>query len=87
MIYPRSQNELLKMARGSRSQREFAAILGVDQSCFSRYESGKLGAPVTVINSCLEMVANLHVGHDGQTSPDLSKALQHARLTVMLLGG
>ncbi len=83
MTYPRSQIELIKMARGSRSQREFAELLGVDKSCLSRYENGKLGAPVTVIDKCLVHVAN--ACDASASSADIHQALQHARLAVSYL--
>lgn len=83
MAYPRSQNELIKMARGSLSQREFAEVLGVDKSCLSRYENGKLGAPVTVINKCLLRVAS--ACDKSANSLDVQQALRHAKLTVTYL--
>lgn len=83
MEYPRSQNELIKMARGSRTQREFAELLGVDKSCMSRYENGKLGAPVAVIDQCLSLVAS--TCEAGSGSVDVQRALRHAKLTVTYL--
>lgn len=47
------------MARGQRSQREFAEILGVDRTTVSRYESERLGLPPDLLSRCLEEVANL----------------------------
>jgi ribosome-binding protein aMBF1 (putative translation factor) len=80
--YPRSQKELLRQARGDMSQKAFALQLKVDKSCLSRYESGKLGAPVRVIDACLEMIANQLTQASG---PQIHKALEHARQTVQLL--
>lgn len=71
------------MARGSRSQREFAELLGVDKSCLSRYENGKLGAPVAVIDKCLSLVAS--ACDAGSSSVDVQRALRHAKLTVTYL--
>jgi DNA-binding transcriptional regulator YiaG len=80
--FPRSQKELIKLARGAATQREFAMRLKVDKSCLSRYESGKLGAPVRVIDECLEIVAN---GLVEPSSPSIASALEHARMTVKCL--
>nr|QFE31782.1 hypothetical protein MS308 [uncultured bacterium] len=83
VAYPRSQNELIKMARGTRSQREFAELLCVDKTCLSRYENGKLGAPVAVINQCLALVAQ--ACESEHQSPDVQQALRHAKLAVTYL--
>lgn len=58
-IFPSSQGELLRQVRGERSQAEFAALLGVERSCLSRYENEKIGAPVAVLNYCLAQVARV----------------------------
>lgn len=73
------------MARGARTQRAFADLLGVEKSCLSRYESGKLGAPVVVINQCLALVADACDTHG--TTRDVVEALRHAKLTVSCLVG
>ncbi len=72
------------MARGARSQREFAELLCVDKTCLSRYENGKLGAPVAVINQCLALVAQ--VCETQLHSPDVQQAIKHAQLAVTYLG-
>ena len=56
--FPQSQSELIKSARGARSQAEFSRLLGCDRSCLSRYESETLGAPPHVITHCLQIVAS-----------------------------
>lgn len=56
--------------------------LKVDKTCLSRYESGKLGAPVRVIDECLKIVANSLVE---SSSPSIESALEHARMTVKCL--
>src|SRR2546427_3123093 len=48
--FPTRQSELIRQARGQRTQAEFAKLLGVDRSCLSRYEREQLGAPTSVIN-------------------------------------
>jgi len=54
---PTRQSELIRQARGQRTQAEFAKLLGVDRSCLSRYEREQLGAPTSVINHCLGAIA------------------------------
>ena len=78
-IFPRTQNELIRQARGDLTQREFAEHLDVDKSCLSRYESGKLGAPVAVIDHCLSVLADrLHTGaiENGQATRALTLTKQ-----------
>lgn len=48
--------ELVRTARNGRSQKEFARELGVRQSSVSRYESGRVNPPVTVIEHCMRQV-------------------------------
>lgn len=51
-----SVGELIRAARNGRSQKEFAALLGVRQSSVSRYESGKASPPISVIEHCMRLV-------------------------------
>jgi predicted transcriptional regulator len=81
--FPQSQKELLRLARGAATQKEFAMLLKVDKSCLSRYESGKLGAPVRVIDECLKIVASELSQSAG--GPSITAALEHARMTVKCL--
>lgn len=76
--YPESQSELIKWARGDRSQAEFARLLGCDRSCLSRYEREVLGAPPHVISKCLQLVAASLSGKQTQWQP-FDKALTHVR--------
>ncbi|CBJ36221.1 conserved protein of unknown function [Ralstonia solanacearum CMR15] len=85
MSYPRSQSELLRQARGKRTQKDFAAYLEVDKTCLSRYESGKLGAPARVVDACLALVADQLEG--SRSERGVQEALQSARKTVALLEG
>jgi hypothetical protein len=78
--FPRSQGELIRAARGPRTQKEFALVLDVDRTSLSRYESEKLGAPTAVINFCLQAVADAQGA--GATRAHLAKALEHARMAV-----
>lgn len=79
--FPASQAELIRMARGIRSQAEFANELGVDRSCLSRYEREILGAPPSVITRCLrEVVQQLHTA-DAAAAP-LYRVLANAREVV-----
>ena len=51
-----SVGELVLAARNGRSQKDFAALLGVKQSSVSRYESGKASPPISVIEHCMRLV-------------------------------
>ncbi len=48
--------ELIRIARGSRSQTEFAKFLGVSQSTLCRYESGEVNPRAEVIERCMHLV-------------------------------
>ncbi|MDE3022696.1 MAG: helix-turn-helix transcriptional regulator [Pseudomonadota bacterium] len=48
--------ELIKAARGKRSQAEFARELGVKQSTLSRYEKGEANPKARVIEECMHRV-------------------------------
>jgi hypothetical protein len=82
--FPMSQGELIKLARGEKAQAAFAAELGVDRSCLSRYENEKLGAPTKVLNYCLRAIA-AHGRPPEAGAPPLEQALEHARQAVDLL--
>jgi hypothetical protein len=80
---PKSQAELIRLARGQRTKAEFARELGVDRTCMSRYESEKLGAPTHVLNHCLRAIAaRSTVAGSGS---GLEAALTLARQTVEAL--
>ncbi|WP_019450432.1 helix-turn-helix domain-containing protein [Cupriavidus sp. BIS7] len=83
MAYPRSQAELVRRARGERTQKEFATLLGVEKSCLSRYESGKLGAPTRVIDACLALIADSMDADMATTA--VQEALKYSRMVVSLL--
>lgn len=79
--YPTSQGELIRAARGTRTQAQFAALLGCDRSCLSRYERELLGASPSVIGHCLRIVAASMADTKVQPSPHV-RALQQARRLV-----
>ncbi|MGQ0502087.1 MAG: hypothetical protein ACT4P0_05680 [Panacagrimonas sp.] len=83
-MIPTSQAQLVRLARGERSQAEFARELGVDRTCLSRYEREILGAPPSVISHCLRtVVQQLHIaGGDGA---EIRNALDRAREVVSVL--
>ena len=60
------------------TQAAFAAELGVDRSCLSRYESEALGAPTSVLNHCLQLLAKRSSSQQPVSSP-IERALLHAR--------
>lgn len=83
-MLPSSQAELIRAARGVRTQAEFAKALGVDRTCLSRYEREVLGAPPSVITQCLrEVVRMLHTTNADRAA--LSSALRCAREVVSTL--
>ena len=84
IVLPKSQGELIRHARGSLTQTEFARQLGVERSCLSRYEREKLGAPVKVLNHCLSAIA-AQINERLTLRQDIEQALAHARQTVSLL--
>lgn len=48
--------QLIKTARGTRSQVEFARELGVKQSTLSRYELGDANPKAQIIEQCMHLV-------------------------------
>lgn len=83
-MFPATQADLIRTARGDRSQAEFARLLDVDRTCLSRYEREVLGAPPSVINQCLVEVGRLY----GATLPkrgSVHQALEQARGLVRTL--
>lgn len=81
IMFPQSQSELIRSARGIRSQIEFSRMLSCDRSCLSRYEAGSLGAPPHVISQCLQIVAALLATSDPSMRP-FARALIRARQAV-----
>jgi DNA-binding XRE family transcriptional regulator len=79
--FPTSQGELIKAARGQRTQAAFADEVGVDRSCLSRYEKETLGAPTKLLNYCLQVVAQ-QLGDEGDSEVGLRKALRHMHQAV-----
>lgn len=82
--FPTTQGQLIRDARGTMTQAQFARALEVDRSCLSRYESEQLGAPTTVLNHCLRIVAGRLAGTDLAVSP-VDRALRLAREAVVEL--
>ena len=83
-MIPQTQKELIRAARGSQTQAEFAKKLQVDRSCLSRYENEALGAPTSVINYCLASLAHTIAVDPRQAFP-IAEALSHARDAVAAL--
>jgi len=63
-----SVEELIRVARDGRSQKEFAELLKVDQSLVSKYERGKANPPISFINQCMHLVHR--VGDDDVPTAD-----------------
>jgi transcriptional regulator with XRE-family HTH domain len=70
-----SVEELIRAARNGRSQKEFAALLAVDQSMVSKYERGKANPPVSVINRCMRLV---HIA-EGEAVPSAEQLANRVR--------
>lgn len=85
MKTPRSQGELIRLIRGTQTQTEFAKVLGVDRTCLSRYEREALGAPTSVINYCLEQLAQHFSVASPQEDPLLDDALEDTRRALQAL--
>lgn len=73
-----SVEELIRAARNGRSQKEFAALLGVDQSMVSKYERGKINPPISFINSCMRLV---HTA-EGETVPSAEQLAERVRVAL-----
>ena len=76
--FPTTQGELIKRARGEKSQTAFAEELGVGRTSLCRYERGLSGAPTKVINKCLSAVA-AQAGQSGAGARPIDRALEHVR--------
>ncbi|MDN3919364.1 transcriptional regulator [Roseateles violae] len=81
--FPTRQGELIKRARGTRAQADFAEALKISRSCLSRYENEKLGAPTKVINHCLSAIAAQLAGID--PADPIETALNLSRSTTRQL--
>ena len=82
--FPRSQRALLRAARAEATQAAFAKMLGVDRSCLSRYESEALGAPTSVLNHCLNVIAQ-RAAEGAAPVNDVQRALRYAQQVVVAL--
>lgn len=83
-MFPTSQGQLIRLARDLKTQAQFALELGCDRSCLSRYESESLGAPTSVINQCLVLVAT-QLEKSNASAGQLSRALEKAKQLVETL--
>ncbi len=82
--FPRSQSELIRAARAEATQVAFAKMLRVDRSCLSRYESEALGAPTSVLNHCLKVIAERAAAGSAPVT-DVQRALRYANKVVAAL--
>lgn len=89
-LYPTSVAMLMKIARGAKTQAQFAAWLGVTQSEVSRYESGTRCPPLRVLDKVLANRAEVaepdEVPRDisGRLRAELEKP-ENAELNAMLI--
>lgn len=77
MVSISSVGELVRAARDGRSQKDFAVLLGVKQSSVSRYESGKVSPPISVIEHCMRLV-HTDGGEDAPTAEQLADRVRVA---------
>lgn len=68
---------IIRVARGTQSQKEFCQCLQVSQGSLSRYESGESNPPARVIEHCLRLV------HTSSISGDPLMRYMHTRLDAM----
>ena len=73
-----SVGELVRSARNGRSQKDFAALLGVKQSSVSRYERGKASPPISVIEHCMRL---MHVVTSAE-SPTAEQLAERVRVAL-----
>lgn len=73
-----SVGELVRAARNNRSQKDFAALLGVKQSSISRYESGRASPPISVIEHCMRLV---HTANSNE-SPTAEQLADRVRVAL-----
>ena len=59
-----SVKEIVRNARGSHTQIEFANILSTKQSLISKYESGKANPPAFIINECIQIIHKMNNSDD-----------------------
>jgi transcriptional regulator with XRE-family HTH domain len=71
--------ELIQAARHGRSQKEFAAVLGVTQPQLSRYLTGKYNPPAKVINLCMR---EAHIGNGEVSAPSADDLAQQVRTAL-----
>jgi DNA-binding XRE family transcriptional regulator len=82
--FPKTQGALVRWARGEETQSAFAKSLGLDRSCVSRYERGELGAPIELIDHCLQKLANEYLPAISASAP-LDRALNLTRQALIEL--
>jgi transcriptional regulator with XRE-family HTH domain len=70
-----SVEKLIRVARNGRSQKDFAALLKIDQSMVSKYERGKVNPSIRVINLCMQMVHT----DAGETAPSAEQLANRVR--------
>ncbi len=61
---PFSIRDLVRVARGSESQKSFCKLIGVSQASLSRYEKGDISPPSNVIEHCMQLVYSSALGTD-----------------------
>ena len=78
--FPTTQRQLLELARGDKTKRDFADDLEVDRTAWGRYETEKMRVPPRLMNILLKLVHDRLI----QGTPEDPKlaAMQFAKATL-----
>lgn len=68
--------QLIRRARGSASQKDFAAAIGTNQPLLSKYERNQVGhVPIAIVEKCMEIVEKISQAKD----PDVEAVAARVR--------
>jgi len=80
MMFPTTQRQLLALARGDKTRREFAADMKMDRTAWSRYETEKRRVPTGLLNKLLKLVHE-RLAQEAPVDPK-EAAMQFAKATL-----
>lgn len=72
---PLTIRALIVAARGARTQRQYAAVLGIRQDLLSKYENGRVNPPTRIIEHCMR---DVHIGGQQET-PNATELARRVR--------
>lgn len=70
----RTVSDIIKQARGSENQADFAKRFGKKQGSISKYENNLASPPMNIVNKCLEIICDR--GYSDVSSDALAKRLK-----------